>query len=57
MIKELWTKFKNSEAMLNLSVYLMKPGNLLKTVKRIGICIFIIVFFIFIFNMLGNLGF
>jgi hypothetical protein len=57
MIKELWTKFKNSEAMLNLSVYLMKPGNLLKTIKRIGICIFIIVFFIFIFNMLGSLGF
>lgn len=57
MLKELLYKFKNSDTMLNLSVYLMKPGNLLKVVKRTAICIGIVVFFIFIFTMLSNLGF
>lgn len=57
MFKQLLDKFKNSDSMVNLSVYLMRPGNLLKVVKRIGICIFIVAFFIFIFLMLENLGF
>lgn len=57
MFQQLLTKFKNSDAIVNLSVYLMKPGNLLKTVKKIGIFIFIIAFFIFIFLMLENIGF
>lgn len=57
MFEQLLEKFKNSDAMINMKVYLTKPGNLLKTVKIIGISIFIVVFFIFIFNMLGRIGF
>lgn len=57
MFKELLEKFKNSDTMINMKVYLTKPGNLLKTVKIIAIFIFIVVFFIFIFNMLGRIGF
>ncbi len=57
MFKQLLEKFQYSDTMINLKVYLTRPGNLLKTVKIIGIFIFIVVFFIFIFNMLGRIGF
>lgn len=57
MIKQLLEKFQYSDTMINLKVYLTRPGNLLKTVKRVGLFIFIIIFFVFIFNMLGRIGF
>lgn len=57
MFKQLIEKFQYSDWMINLKVYLTKPGNLVKTVKRIAIFVFIIVFFIFIFNMLSSIGF
>lgn len=57
MFKQLIEKMKYSDWMINLKVYLTRPGNLAKTVKRIAIFVFVVIFFIFIFNMLGSLGF